>query len=56
MVETKDQNELNIIIISDAAGNTAFSNATAAAAEFPNCNINYRRYPFITNQRSWTKF
>ena len=50
MVETKDQNELNIIIISDAAGDTAFSNATAAAAEFPNCNINYRRYPFITNQ------
>ena len=41
MVETKDQNELNIIIISDAAGDTAFSNATAA--EFPNCNINYRR-------------
>ena len=51
MVETKDQNELNIIIISDAAGDTAFSNATAAAAEFPNCNINYRRYPFITNQK-----
>ena len=24
MVETKDQNELNIIIISDAAGDTAF--------------------------------
>ncbi|KAA8792650.1 kinase/pyrophosphorylase, partial [Lactobacillus crispatus] len=42
---------LNIIIISDAAGDTAFSNATAAAAEFPNCNINYRRYPFITNQK-----
>ena len=35
MAETKDQNEVNIIIISDAAGDTAFSNATAAAAEFP---------------------
>ena len=35
MADTKDQNELNIIIISDAAGDTAFSNATAAAAEFP---------------------
>ena len=50
MAESKDQNELNIIIISDAAGDTAFSNATAAAAEFPNAKINYRRYPFITNQ------
>ncbi|MCZ2946958.1 kinase/pyrophosphorylase, partial [Acinetobacter baumannii] len=50
MAETKDQNEVNIIIISDAAGDTAFSNATAAAAEFPKAQINYRRYPFITNK------
>ena len=33
MVETKDQNELNIIIISDAAGDTAFSNATRSCME-----------------------
>ena len=50
MAETKDQNEVNIIIISDAAGDTAFSNATAAAAEFPKAQINYRRYPFITSK------
>ena len=51
MADTKDPNELNIIIISDAAGDTAFSNATAAAAEFPKAKINYRRYPFITNEK-----
>ncbi|CCI87862.1 pyruvate, water dikinase regulatory protein [Lactobacillus gigeriorum] len=41
--------EVNIIIISDAAGDTAFNNATAAAAEFPDAKVNYRRYPFITD-------
>ena len=56
MVETKDQNELNIIIISDAAGDTAFSNATAAAAEFPNCKSTIVVTPLSLTKRSWTKF
>lgn len=50
MAETNNK-ELNIIIISDAAGDTAFNNAAAAAAQFPNAKINYRRYPFITDQK-----
>lgn len=49
--EKKAKIEVNIIIISDAAGDTAFNNATAAAAQFPNAKINYRRYPFITNKK-----
>ncbi|MBD5431865.1 pyruvate, water dikinase regulatory protein [Lactobacillus agrestimuris] len=43
--------EVNIIIISDSAGDTAFNNATAAAAQFPDAQINYRRYPFITDKK-----
>ncbi|MDH5099625.1 kinase/pyrophosphorylase [Lactobacillus kefiranofaciens] len=50
MSETNNK-ELNIIIISDAAGDTAFNNAAAAAAQFPDAKINYRRYPFITDQK-----
>ena len=50
MPENKEKIEVNIIIISDAAGDTAFNNATAAAAQFPEAKINYRRYPFITNK------
>ena len=48
--------EVNIIIISDAAGDTAFNNATAAAAEFPDAKVNYRRYPFITDLEEIEKF
>lgn len=44
------QKEVNIVIISDAAGDTAFNSATAAAAQFPKAKINYRRYPFITDR------
>lgn len=47
--------EVNIIIISDSAGDTAFNNATAAAAQFPDAQINYRRYPFITDKDKLTK-
>lgn len=47
----QDQKEVNIVIISDAAGDTAFNNATAAAAQFPKAKINYRRYPFITDKK-----
>lgn len=48
--EQKNQTEVNIVIISDSAGDTAFNNATAAAAQFPEAKVNYRRYPFITNK------
>lgn len=50
-MEETNNKELNIIIISDAAGDTAFNNAAAAAAQFPDAKINYRRYPFITDQK-----
>ena len=50
-VTNNKKEEVNIIIISDAAGDTAFNNATAAAAEFPDAQINYRRYPFITDKK-----
>ncbi|MGQ5709545.1 pyruvate, water dikinase regulatory protein [Lactobacillus sp. PSON] len=46
----KEKMEVNIIIISDSAGDTAFNCATAAAAQFPEAQINYRRYPFIINK------
>lgn len=50
-VTNKDKMEVNIVIISDSAGDTAFNNATAAAAQFPEAQINYRRYPFITDKK-----
>ena len=50
MVEETTKKEVNIIIISDSAGDTAFNNAVAAAAQFPDAQINYRRYPFIINK------
>ena len=50
MAEETPKKEVNIIIISDSAGDTAFNNAVAAAAQFPDVQINYRRYPFIINK------
>lgn len=50
MVEETPKVEINIVIISDSAGDTAFNNAVAAAAQFPEAQINYRRYPFIINK------
>lgn len=50
MVEETPKKEVNIVIISDSAGDTAFNNAVAAAAQFPDAEINYRRYPFIINK------
>lgn len=50
MVEETPKKEVNIVIISDSAGDTAFNNAVAAAAQFPDAQINYRRYPFIINK------
>ncbi|MBA1395275.1 transcriptional regulator, partial [Lactobacillus sp. XV13L] len=49
MAEETPKVEVNIIIISDSAGDTAFNNAVAGAAQFPDAQINYRRYPFIFN-------
>ncbi len=49
--EEKAAPEINIIIISDSAGETAFNNAQAAAAQFPEAVINYRRYPFMTDKK-----
>lgn len=49
MAEETPKKEVNIIIISDSAGDTAFNNAVAAAAQFPDAQITYRRYPFIIN-------
>ncbi|CCK86066.1 Putative phosphotransferase HMPREF5505_0251 [Lactobacillus equicursoris DSM 19284 = JCM 14600 = CIP 110162] len=51
----KEKIEVNIIIISDSAGETAFNNAQAAAVQFPGAEINYRRYPFITDQKKLNK-
>jgi len=50
MAEETPKKEVNIIIISDSAGDTAFNNAVAAAAQFPDAQITYRRYPFIINK------
>ncbi|WP_419512901.1 pyruvate, water dikinase regulatory protein [Lactobacillus kimbladii] len=50
MAEETPKKEVNMIIISDSAGDTAFNNAVAAAAQFPDVQINYRRYPFIINK------
>ncbi|WEV40725.1 kinase/pyrophosphorylase [Lactobacillus sp. ESL0684] len=54
METNNTKQEVNIIIISDSAGDTAFSNATAAAAQFPTAQINYRRYPFIVDHEKLT--
>ncbi|CAM3118140.1 hypothetical protein SAMN04487792_0176 [Lactobacillus bombicola] len=50
MTDETPKKEVNIIIISDSAGDTAFNNAVAAAAQFPDAQINYRRYPFVYNK------
>ncbi|BDR60541.1 pyruvate, water dikinase regulatory protein [Lactobacillus xylocopicola] len=55
MVEETPKKEVNIVIISDSAGDTAFNNAVAAAAQFPDAQVNYRRYPFIFNQEKLTE-
>ncbi|RMC46445.1 pyruvate, water dikinase regulatory protein [Lactobacillus sp. ESL0230] len=50
MTDETPKKEVNIIIISDSAGDTAFNNAVAATAQFPDAQINYRRYPFVYNK------
>lgn len=44
-----EKKEINIVIISDAVGDTAFNLMQAAAAQYPTVTMNYCRYPFITN-------
>ncbi len=48
-------NEVNIILISDSVGDTAFNLMGAACAQFPNGQFNYRRYPFITDLKKLDK-
>lgn len=48
--KTASQVEVNIVIISDAVGDTAFQLMQSASAEFPSAVINFRRYPFITDK------
>ncbi len=42
----KEKIEVNIIIISDSAGETAFNNAQAAAVQFPRCRDQLPALPF----------
>ncbi len=46
---------VNIIIISDSVGDTAFNLMKAAAAQYPDAEVNYRRYPFITTMEKLEK-
>ncbi|MDF7638971.1 kinase/pyrophosphorylase [Lactobacillus sp. ESL0791] len=55
MPEEDAKKEINIVIISDSVGDTAYNNAVAAAAQFPDSKINYRRYPFIYNRERLDK-
>lgn len=48
--QDKNKKSVNLIIISDAVGDTAFNMVQAGAVQYPDINFNYRRYPFITNE------
>ncbi|UQS86535.1 kinase/pyrophosphorylase [Nicoliella spurrieriana] len=39
--------KLNVYIISDSSGETAFSVARIAVSQFPDVDVNYQRFPFI---------
>ena len=57
MTEEKKENQkiVNLIIISDSVGDTAFKMVQAGAVQYPNVKFNYRRYPFITNREKLEK-
>ena len=57
MTEEKKENQkiVNLIIISDSVGDTAFNMVQAGAVQYPNVKFNYRRYPFITNKEKLEK-
>ncbi|MBP2057050.1 regulator of PEP synthase PpsR (kinase-PPPase family) [Lactobacillus colini] len=46
---------VNLIIISDAVGDTAFNMVQAGAVQYPDVNFIYRRYPFITDKKKLEK-
>ena len=46
---------VNLVIISDAVGDTAFNMVQAGDVQYPEVNFNYRRYPFITNKEKLEK-
>ncbi|MBD5429300.1 pyruvate, water dikinase regulatory protein [Lactobacillus sp.] len=52
---TKKQETVNLIIISDSVGDTAFNMVQAGAVQYPDVNFIYRRYPFITNKEKLEK-
>lgn len=57
MTEEKKENQkiVNLIIISDSVGDTAFNMVQAGAVQYPDVKFNYRRYPFITNREKLEK-
>ncbi|WP_276804268.1 pyruvate, water dikinase regulatory protein [Lactobacillus hominis] len=53
--EKTHKQTVNLVIISDAVGDTAFNMVQAGAVQYPEVNFNYRRYPFITNKEKLEK-
>lgn len=53
--QTNHKQTVNLVIISDAVGDTAFNMVQAGAVQYPEVNFNYRRYPFITNKQKLEK-
>lgn len=53
--EKENKTTVNLIIISDAVGDTAFNMVQAGAVQYPDVNFIYRRYPFITDRKKLEK-
>lgn len=53
--KTENKKTVNLIIISDAVGDTAFNMVQAGAVQYPDVNFIYRRYPFITDRKKLEK-
>lgn len=53
--KTENKKTVNLIIISDAVGDTAFNMVQAGAVQYPEVNFIYRRYPFITDRKKLEK-
>lgn len=49
--QTENKKNVNLIIISDAVGDTAFNMVQAGAVQYPDVDFTYRRYPFITDRK-----
>lgn len=52
MTEERKSKIVNLIIISDSVGDTAFNMVQAGAVQYPDVKFNCRRYPFITNREN----